>query len=108
MRHERGSATVVLLACLALVATMLSAGLAFARVAVVRARVSAAADLSALAGARGGDCAAAAAVAAANAAVLRECSVASEDMLVSVSAPVPIVPGYTAQVTASARAGPPS
>ncbi len=104
---ERGAATVLLVAMLALVVAVASAAAAIARVASARVRVSTAADLAALAAARAGDCSVAAAVAAANGATSDQCLLDGPDAQVRAVMTVRLLPGRQLQLTALARAGPP-
>lgn len=108
---ERGAASLLVVTCLVL---LLMVGSALAVVAaLVRSHRSAqsAADLAALAGAvawqRGVDgCAAAAALARANAAELVACHLIGDDIVVAVEVAGPRWLGQTADLTAQARAGP--
>ena len=110
---ERGSGTVYALGVIAvlLAAAVGIAGLIQAQSATGRAR--AAADLAAISGATvlssvvapGDPCAMAGRVAAANGASVSTCSVAGEDVTVSVAVPTTIL-GRPRQATAQARAGP--
>ena len=110
---ERGSGTVYALGVIAvlLAAAVGIAGLIQAQSATGRAR--AAADLAAISGATvlssviapGDPCAMAQRVAAANGASVSACSVAGEDVTVSVVVPTTIL-GQPRQATAQARAGP--
>ena len=109
---ERGSGTVYALGVIAvLLAAVGIAGLIQAQSATGRAR--AAADLAAISGATvlssvvapGDPCAMAQRVAAANGASVSACSVAGEDVTVSVVVPATIL-GRPRQATAQARAGP--
>ena len=110
---ERGSGTVYALGVIAvlLAAAVGIAGLIQAQSATGRAR--AAADLAAISGATvlssvvapGDPCAMAQRVAAANGASVSACSVAGEDVIVSVVVPTTIL-GRPRQATAQARAGP--
>ena len=112
-RDERGSGTVYALGVIAvlLAAAVGIAGLIQAQSATGRAR--AAADLAAISGATvlssvvapGDPCAMAQRVAAANGASVSACSVAGEDVTVSVVVPTTIL-GRPCQATAQARAGP--
>ena len=110
---ERGSGTVYALGVIAvlLAAAVGIAGLIQAQSATGRART--AADLAAISGATvlssviapGDPCAMAQRVAAANGASVSTCSVAGEDVTVSVIVPTTIL-GRPRQATAQARAGP--
>ena len=110
---ERGSGTVYALGVIAvlLAAAVGIAGLIQAQSATGRAR--AAADLAAISGATvlssviapGDPCAMAGRVAAVNGASVSACSVAGEDVTVSVVVPTTIL-GVPRQATARARAGP--
>lgn len=106
MKAETGSASVLLAVILS--AVLMAAGMVFAvaRVAVVRAQASSAADLAALAAARDGDCSKAARVAADNQVTLDSCTVDGADVVVFVQAESEILPGRSVLVSASARAGP--
>ena len=111
--NERGSGTVYALGVIAvlLAAALGITGLIQAQSATGRAR--AAADLAAVSGATvlssviapGDPCAMAQRVAAANGASVSACSVAGEDVTVSVVVPTTIL-GRPRQATAQARAGP--
>jgi secretion/DNA translocation related TadE-like protein len=110
-RDDRGAATVLVLA-MAGVLVLLGAALTVvtAMVAAHRAAQSAA-DLAALAGARGvaegrDGCAAAAEVAEANHVRLTECAVTDHVVDVSVEAPGPRWLGQPADLGARSRAGP--
>lgn len=112
-RDERGSGTVYALGIITvlLTAAVGIAGLVQVQTATGRAR--AAADLSAVSGATvlssviasGDPCAMAGRVAAANGASVSACSVAGEDVTVSVVVPTTVL-GLPRQATAEARAGP--
>lgn len=110
---ERGSASVWVLALAGVLAVVGLAAVLVAMAVVARHRATTAADLAALAGAGGAvegeadPCAGAAAVAAANGARLRACSVdaaAVADVVVGV--PVELGPLGAREATARARAGP--
>lgn len=105
--RERGAATVLLVCLLTLLLVVTGAVLAVSRVAVARAKVSAAADLAALAAASAGECSAATTVAAANGGVLASCEAVGPDFQVSVSLPVVVLSGRELTLSAQARAGPP-
>jgi len=110
-REDRGSATVLVTACLGL---LLLVGCALAVVAAMVAAhrtAQAAADLAALAGATaaqdGADpCAAAGSVATANGASLTRCAVAGDQVTVEVAVAGPHWLGQTHDLSAAARAGP--
>ncbi|MET0997437.1 MAG: Rv3654c family TadE-like protein [Marmoricola sp.] len=110
-RDDRGAASLLVVAC---VAILLLIGCALGVVAaMVRAHRAAqsAADLAALAGAaahqRGAAaCAAAGSVASANAASVDACSTSGDDVWVTVTVPGPHWLGQTADLSAEARAGP--
>lgn len=110
-RDEHGAATVVAVACLAVLLLLGSAlGVVVAMVRAHRA-AQAAADLGALAGAsalaRGRDpCATAAGVVSANHADLVVCTPQGQDVLVTVEVAGPRWLGQAADLTAEARAGP--
>jgi secretion/DNA translocation related TadE-like protein len=110
-RDERGAATVLVLA-MAGVLLLLGAALAVATAMVAAHRVAqSAADLVALAGARGvaaGDdgCAVARRIAAANGARLTSCAVSGRVVDVEVEVPGPHWLGQTADLSARSRAGP--
>ena len=110
-RDERGGATVFAVACLAVMVLVGAAlGVVAAMVGAHRTAQSAA-DLAALSGAaelgRGRDpCAAAAAVAAANAAAVTDCTVQDRDVVVEVEVVGPHWLGQVADLGAAARAGP--
>ena len=94
-------------ACLAAVAMLV---LDVGGVALVRQHARAAADQAALAAATMGDCAAAARLAAANGAELRDCRLEGSDVQVTVALPLPTALARLSAepVQATARAGPPS
>ncbi len=110
-RRERGAASIVAIACLAV---LLLVGAALGVVAAMfhaHRTAQAAADLSALAAAvaigRGDDpCAAAATIAVANGAALTGCSMQGRDARVEVSVPGPRWLGQSGDLGAQARAGP--
>jgi len=111
MTDERGTATVL---TMVLAAVLTLVGLAGAWVGAVVAdhrAAQSAADLAALAGAQAVQdghvaCAAAAEVALANEAMLRDCSVVGEDVWVIVEVDAPGLLGRTPKVRGSAHAGP--
>lgn len=105
MQRERGSASVVLVAVLTVVLTVASAVAMVGRVANLRAQVSGAADLAALAAARHGDCGSARRVAEANHTELVSCRMDGLDVIVQVTAERGVLPYLL--VRSSARAGPP-
>lgn len=78
-----------------------------AKIAAVRARVSAAADLAALAAARAGDCDAAVRTARDNGADVARCDQVGSDVVVVATTDVIVLPGQVVAVSATARAGPP-
>ncbi|MCR6029837.1 hypothetical protein GGQ22_00080 [Nocardioides sp. zg-579] len=110
---ERGSVTLFAVGCLALLLLVGSAlGVVAAMVGAHRTAQSAA-DLAALAGAatvaapgRGDPCAAAAAIAGRNGAVLLTCTVEGREVRVRAEAPGPRWLGQVADLAADARAGP--
>lgn len=104
--RERGAATIILVAVLGIALAVAGGAVAVTRVAVVRAQLSAAADLAALAAAAG-DCPAARSVAAVNAATVLECARDGPDHRVTVAAELTVLPTRTVMLTATARAGPP-
>jgi secretion/DNA translocation related TadE-like protein len=111
--HERGSATVWVLALGGVLALVGAAALLVGGATLARHRATAAADLSALAAAgraMAGDadaCATAAALASANAAELTSCTVGPGAVVdVSVSVPVWLGPVGILEATGWARAGP--
>jgi secretion/DNA translocation related TadE-like protein len=111
-RRGQGGSITVLAVAMAAVLLFVGGGLAMA-VGLVSAHRSAesAADLAALAGARGlevaGDgCAAASRIAAANEARLTSCHVDGRDVVVSVTVSGPQWLGLHADLAAEARAGP--
>lgn len=111
MRRERGSAIPLAVGLLGMVLFVGAAlGVVMAMVATHRS-AQAAADLASLAGAgslqrRADACTAAAQVAEANGAVLEDCSVAGEDVIVAVRVTGPHWLGQVADLRAQARAGP--
>lgn len=112
---ERGAATFVMVAVLALVVLLGGAGLLLGRYAVAARQARSAADLSAMAGAtarqQGGDgCRAAAELARANRARLLQCEEVGDqlDFVVTVRVRLPVpttVPGAPQAVEAVAYAG---
>lgn len=106
MKSDRGAAgiLVLFLACVVLAAVGVVGGIA--QLAAVRAQVSAAADLAALAAVSGGGCGQARRVAGENGAELVGCSRVGSDVLVEATQVLPIL-GRRLGITASARAGPP-
>lgn len=105
MERERGSASVVMVAVLTIVLVVAGAVAMVGRVANLRAQVSGAADLAALAGARAGDCGNARRVAEANHTELMSCRMDGLDVIVQVTAERGVLPYLL--VRSSARAGPP-
>jgi secretion/DNA translocation related TadE-like protein len=112
--HERGSATVLLLAVVVVALVLATGVVALARAAHARGTAQAAADLAAIAAAEaaqrpaGGDpCAVAAQVAAANGAATAGCTVEAGGF-VSVITTVTVVPlmGWRTTATGGSRAGP--
>lgn len=111
MRPERGSATPLAVGLLGVVLFVGAALGVVAAVVATHRSAQAAADLASLAGAgalqRQADaCAAAARVADANGAALEDCSVAGEDVTVTVRVTGPHWLGQVADLRAEARAGP--
>jgi secretion/DNA translocation related TadE-like protein len=110
-RRERGSATVQAVVLVAVLTCVALGVMVIAQALIARRATAAAADLAALAGAsavqRGHDaCAAAGQVARANHALLSECSVQGEEVLVTASRPLHSLTGWETTVTGTARAGP--
>jgi secretion/DNA translocation related TadE-like protein len=110
-RAEAGVATVWMLAWMALLLMVAAVVVLVAQVTARQHRLDAAADLAALAGAghqqRGLDvCAAAGRSAAANGAVLRDCTVTGDDVVVVVTASLELPFGLRPTLQARARAGP--
>ncbi len=109
---ERGSATVLLLALVAVALTLAVAAVAIGRAAHSRGSAQTAADLGAIAAAeaiqRGADgCAVAALVVRANGAEMITCAaLAGGDVLVSTAVAVEPLAGWHTSAAASARAGP--
>lgn len=108
MRDERGSATVLGLALIFVCLLVGVLAVSLGELAGARARLSAAADLAALAGAahglRGDQCAAAARVATLGGAELVTCELSGEDVAVAVSGEVP---GIIAKIMGAAGEDPP-
>jgi secretion/DNA translocation related TadE-like protein len=115
-RPDRGSASIWLLACCALLLAVAFAGTVRAAAVVVRHRAESAADLAALAGAgqigvSDGVCAAAARTAVANGASVRRCRAVlspggrSGSVTVWLAVPVRLPVVGSRDVVASARAG---
>lgn len=113
VQPERGSATVLLLAVMAVALTIALCAVALARAAHARGHAQTAADLAAIAAADaaqqpgGAPCLLAAAVARADGAQLTACAV-QPGGYVEVSTAVAVSPllGWSAVATAQARAGP--
>lgn len=110
---ERGTAAPLVVALAGLVLVLCLAGAGLGRLLVDQRRVSAAADLAALAGAgalqRGADaCAAARATASRNAAALASCAVSGEEVVVTAAIRSELLGrlARTVSLSASARAGP--
>lgn len=119
-RHERGSASIWVLACCALLMSVAGAVTVRTLAVLARHRAEASADLAALAGAgqigvSGRECAAAARVAARNGARLRACSVrlapdgrsGTVSVSIEVAARLPIVGARVIVATARAAREPP-
>ncbi len=109
--REDGSATIVAAALIGLLVTVGAALGVVSALFVAHRTAQAAADLSALAGARtlaeGGDgCAAADRIALANRARLVDCSVAGREMTVGIVVEGPRWLGQAGDLSAQARAGP--
>lgn len=112
--RERGSATVLVLAIVAVAMILAMAAVGLARAAQARGTAQAVADLAAIAAADraqqpvpGDPCALAAQVVARNGAQLIGCSIGAGGMAqVSTALTVSPLPGWTATATATARAGP--
>lgn len=104
--RERGAATLLLVAVLALAGLVTAVGLEIGRVAVARVQVSSAADLAALAAAPTLDCGRAREVAEANGAHVVDCEVQEADVTVMVALRVPMA-GRQMELRAESRAGPP-
>lgn len=83
------------------------AALTLGRVAVMRAQVSTAADLAALAAADAGQCSTAQQVATVNGATRVSCEQLGEDFLVRAETELSVVAGRRLTIAALARAGPP-
>lgn len=105
--RDHGAATVIVVAVLGIVLSVVGGALVVLRVAASRTQLSAAADLAVLAAATAGDCSAARSVAAANGATVTECTRDGPDFQVATTASVPVLPGRTLRLVARARAGPP-
>lgn len=109
---DRGSATVLMVAIIALVLVLALGLAALARSSHAQARAQGVADLAALAGARAqtdtgaSPCPVAAAVVAEHGAHLRACTPESLTVLIEVSIAVESFPGRPARAHAAARAGP--
>lgn len=109
---DRGSATVLLLAVIAVALVVGVGAVALGRAADARGVAQAAADLAAIAAAQAAQdaedpCAVAATVAAANGAQLRSCAVLpGPDVLVGTAVLVSPLVGWTTIASAQARAGP--
>jgi secretion/DNA translocation related TadE-like protein len=108
---DRGAATVLVLAMAGVLVFVGAAGLVVVAMVVAHRAAQSAADLAAIAGARGvaeghDGCAAAAVVAEANRARLVSCAVTGRDVAVRVDVAGPHWLGQTADLGADARAGP--
>jgi secretion/DNA translocation related TadE-like protein len=108
---ESGSATVIALVLFGVVAVVAVCGAALGGLVVGQRKVSAAADLAALAGATAlqtgrAPCPAAGAVAAANGTELEACTQDAEIVTVRVTAALQFPLGTGVRLTARARAGP--
>jgi secretion/DNA translocation related TadE-like protein len=108
---ERGSATVIGVALVAMLCAVALIGAALAGLLVGQRRAAAAADLAALAGASAlqegqEGCPEAASVAAKNGATLTECHLAGANLTVEVTKTVSSVFGRNVSLRSSARAGP--
>lgn len=111
VRDQSGAATVVALACTALLFLVAVAAATAVALVVSHRRAQSAADLAALAAAqalqRGADpCAAGGRIAAAQGAELAECDIDGEEVTVVVTIRGPHAPGRDAELRGRARAGP--
>ncbi|WP_073697304.1 Rv3654c family TadE-like protein [Mycobacterium sp. ST-F2] len=113
MREDRGSATVVAVALIAVLAGLLSGAVAVGAAVIGRHRAQSAADLAALAAAGvlasgpGQSCRRAAAVAEAMGSRVGQCSVQRLDVVVDVEVPVRFGRWHLGVAHGRARAGPP-
>lgn len=115
-RHERGSATVIVLVLAAALITMAVAGAAVGALLVGHRRAASAADLAALGAAAAlqrpgppataAPCVRAEEIGVANGARLTDCAVAGEEVRVHVAVDVAMALGLTWTVSGRARAGP--
>jgi secretion/DNA translocation related TadE-like protein len=109
---ERGSGTVLVLAVIAVVLTVLGGAMALGSTLIARHRAASAADLAALAAADRvlegsvSACAAAAVIVAEHAAELVECRLAGDIVEVTVAVALPVTLQGLGPATARARAGP--
>lgn len=106
MAEDRGAAGVLLVFLLGLGLLILSGAAGVAHMAQMRARLSAAADLGALAAAREADCATAVRIAETNGAAAVECHADGGDYTVVTSGSIRVF-GASMTLRARARAGPP-
>lgn len=106
MRNDRGAAAVVVAVLAALGLLALSGAVAMVELVSTRVRMSAAADLAALAAARDGDCEAGLQIAFANHAQEADCAEDGEDVVVFTQRSIRLF-GRPLAVRAHARAGPP-
>lgn len=108
LRGDTGAVTLLALAAISGIATLVSTIVVIASFAVVHARAAMVADLAAIAGARHGSCASAHAVVTVHGGELRSCGLDGVDVVVGVSVPVTgLGRGWLLPPTAeaSARAG---
>ena len=108
LRDDTGAVTLLALAAISGIATLVSAIVVIAGFALMHARATMVADLAAIAGARHGSCAPAYAVVNAHGGELRSCGFDGVDVVVGVSLPVTgLGRGWLLPPTAeaSARAG---
>jgi secretion/DNA translocation related TadE-like protein len=104
---DRGAATVLLVFMLGAVLVTVAAALTIARVAVMRAQLSTAADLSALAAAASGQCSTAESIGQSNGAERVLCEQREQDFVVRAESDLQVLAGRRVTIAALARAGPP-
>jgi secretion/DNA translocation related TadE-like protein len=105
--RDAGAATVLLVALMAALLVAVGLALQVVHVGVARARITAAADLAALAAARAADCAAASPVGLANGATRLSCEPRGSDFLVRAETDVVVLGDRHITISGLARAGPP-
>lgn len=104
MRDDRGAGSILVIMELAMLLVFVVGASAIGQVIVLHTKVSAAADLAALAAARAGDCGQAGRIAEANSATLQSCVQDAGDFQVVTAIEFALL-GQRVPVTATARAG---